>query len=83
MTFVGPSHESGSRSGLEESLVSQTCLLTMLLWGVNPQSLVREESVDFSSDVALETSNSFLLGQSFLGASIYVRGGAGVNRPCG
>jgi hypothetical protein len=28
MTFVGFCHESDSRSGLEESLVSQTCLLT-------------------------------------------------------
>jgi hypothetical protein len=50
----------------------------MLLWGVNPQSLVREESVDLSSDVALETSDRLLLGQPFLGASIDVLGGAGV-----
>ena len=50
----------------------------MLLWGVNPQSLVRQESVDLSSDVALETSNRFLLGESFLRSPIDVLGGARV-----
>ena len=41
------------------------CPRTMLLWAVKCEFVVREEAVDLSSDVALETSHRLLLGQAF------------------
>ena len=50
----------------------------MLLLAVKPQFLVRQEAENLSSDVALEASHRFLLGQPLLLASIDVLGGSRV-----